>query len=407
MEDRFKDVEEYLAWAKQRVDEAIPKLEEELHNKFLLNVEDVLRGGKRFRPALTLLSAQAIAGEDAWEKAIDYALSVELIHSFSLNVDDILDMDELRRGKPSEWVMFGLIPAFLSGIGGITQAFALGSKNVKAMRVMNETIQAMASGAVKEMVSGNVFRRDFLLNIIILKTGALMATAAQMGAIAVNAPSTVEEAFRKYGLYVGIAYQMQDDLNDIILSLREMKPHGDLRDYRLTMPLYIIHESVPTLGEFIDLFLMRKVTFDTLADRIMGAGGVKLFDAVNNEIENYIGKAIHSINNLTLHEKYKQILFDLPYYMINAMKRELSQQIMKSIQDKKEEKALEEKIESKEEKEELPPYKEWIKTLPPTQIAAVSLLQAGMDDKEVLEKTGITDRELMYLKEMLEKYRES
>jgi len=395
----YEEVKEYLTWAKKVVDEEIPKIEDELHNKFLLNIEDVLRGGKRFRPALTLLSAQAIAGDDAWKKAIDYAIAVEMIHSFSLNIDDILDMDEIRRGKPSEWVMFGLIPAFLAGIGGITQAFALGSKNHKAMRVLNETIQAMASGAVKEMVSGNVFKRDFLINIIILKTGALMATASQMGAIAVNAPSSVEEAFRKYGLYVGIAYQMQDDLNDIILSMRDMTPHGDLKDFRLTMPLYIIHESVPSLKDVIDAFLMKKISFKNFAENLMSAGGANLFSKVNDEIDNYVGKAIHSINGLTLHEKYRKILEDLPYYMVDAMRQELTTEMFKGVRKEVKE------GEKNENKEELPEYSEWIKTLPPTQIAAVSLLQAGMSDEEVIEKTNITDKELTYLKEMLERYK--
>lgn len=399
----YEDVKEYLAWAKETIDKEIPKIGDELRNKFMLDVDDVLRGGKRFRPALTLLSAQAIAGDDAWQKAVDYAIAVEMIHSFSLNIDDILDLDEIRRGKPSEWVTFGLIPAFLAGIGGITQAFALGSKNHRAMKVLNDTIQAMASGAVKEMVTGNIFKRDLLLNIIVLKTGALMATASQMGAIAVNAPSSVEEAFRKYGLYIGIAYQMQDDLNDIILSMKDMEPHGDLRDYRLTMPLYIIHESVPSVKDLIDAFLMRKKTFKDFIGDLIAAGGVNLFQKVNDEIEYYVGKAIHSIEELTLHEKYKSILEDLPYYMIDAMREEVTKEFINLSQKK--EKEPEPEPEKEEKKEELPKYEEWLKTLPPSQIAAVSLIQLGMDDKTVIEKTNITEKELGYLRAMLEKYK--
>ena len=402
----YEHVEEYLQWAKEAVDKEIPKIAKDLKDKFLLDVNDVLRGGKRFRPALTLLSAQAIAGDDAWKNAMDYAIAVEMIHSFSLNIDDILDMDEIRRGKPSEWVVFGLMPAFLSGIGGITQAFALGSKNHEAMKVLNETIQAMASGAVKEMVAGNVFKRDLLMNIIVLKTGALMATASQMGAIAVNAPSAVEEKFRIYGLNVGIAYQIQDDLNDILESLKDGKPHGDLKDFRLTMPLYILHESTPSMADVIDLFLKREITFSKLADKLLSAGGANLFNRVNNEIEGYVERAIKAINDLTLHEKYRDILFDLPYYMVNAMRKEATQQIVSTNKEieKKEVKAVEDKTE-KQKEEELMPYEEWIKTLPPSQIAAASLLQLGLDDKDIMEKTGATEKEIVYLKEMLEKYR--
>lgn len=398
-----ENVKEYLEWAKERINEAIPKVEKDLRDKFMLSVEDVLRGGKRFRPALTLLSAQAIAGDDAWQKAIDYAIAVEMIHSFSLNIDDILDMDEIRRGKPSEWVVFGLIPAFLTGIGGITQAFSLGSKNHKAMKVLNETIQAMASGAVKEMVSGNVARRDLLLNIITLKTGALMATATQMGAIAVNAPSSIEEAFRKYGLNIGIAYQMQDDLNDIFESMKDFKPHGDLRDFRMTMPLYIIHENVPSLKDVIDLFVARKIDFESFMQRFSSAG-MNLFPLINNEIENYADRAILYIKDLTLHEKYKSILTDLPYYMIDAMKQESLQEIKQMTKEKAKEKKESIKSEEVKEKTKEIPYDEWLKTLSPTLIAATTLLQTGMSDEDVVSKTDITDKELTYIKEMLAKY---
>lgn len=393
----YENVKEYLEWARKKVDEEIPKLADELKETFLLDVEDVFRGGKRFRPSLTLLVAQAIAGKDAWKDAIDYALAIEMIHSFSLNVDDILDMDTIRRGRPSEWVVHGLLPAFLTGIGGITQAFSLGSKNHKAMQVLNETIQAMASGAVKEMITGNVFKRDFLLNIIVLKTGALMATATQMGAIAVGAPSYVEEAFRKYGLNVGIAYQMQDDLNDIIVSIRDGEPKGDLRDHRLTLPLYIIHNSVPSLATVIDLFLNRKISFKNFADKFLTAGGLDLFGKVNDEIENYIGKAIHSIKDLELQEEYKEILTDLPYYMIDAMRKEALEKWRRPL------KKVEIEEEEEEEEESLS-YEDWIKTLPPTLIAATSLLQMKLSDEDIIEKTGITDKELEYLKEMLKKY---
>ena len=401
----YENVEKYLDWVRDTFAKEIPKLEDDLRDKFMLDVEDVLRGGKRFRPALALLSAQAIAGEEAWKDSIDYAIAVEMIHSFSLNIDDILDADEMRRGKPSEWVMFGLIPAFLAGIGGITQAFALGSNNHKAMKVLNETIQAMASGAVKEMVSGNVFKRDFLLNIIILKTGALMATASQMGAIAVNAPSNVEEAFRKYGLYTGIAYQMQDDLNDILLSMQDSTPHGDLKSYRLTMPLYILHESTPSLGDAIDLFLDRKISFSHLSDKLIAAGGVKLFSSVNDEIENYVGKAIHSINGLNLDDEYKQILQDLPYYMINKMKAELVRD-MKQAATLKKAKEEEKKPELEEKKDNTLPYDEWLKTLPPRSIAAVSLMQVGVSDEDIINKTSITEKELNILKTMYKMYQE-
>ena len=407
----YEEVEEYLNWVKKVFEEETPKLENELKNKFLLNVEDVLRGGKRFRPALALLSAQAIKGKDAWKKTIDYAIAVEMIHSFSLNIDDILDIDEIRRGKPSEWALFGLIPAFLSGIGGITQAFSLGGNNIKAMRVLNETIQAMASGAVKEMVTGNVFKRDFLINIIILKTGALMATSSQMGAIAVNAPSNVEEAFRKYGLYVGIAYQMQDDLNDILLSMRDMSPHGDLKSFKLTMPLYILHESVPSLKDTIDLFLNKEISFKSLADKMMAAGGVKLFTSINSNIENYLERAVHSLNGLRLDSEYKNILNDLPFYMIGKMKAEITKSMVegKSQTVKEDEMKSTEpdtkKADAEETKDHTISYDEWVKTLPTSNIAAIYLLQTGTDNKDVMDKTGITEEEIEMLKKGLEKFK--
>ena len=237
-----------------------------------------------------------------------------------------------------------------------------------------------------------------------------MATSSQMGAIAVNAPSSVEEAFRKYGLYVGIAYQMQDDLNDILMSMRDMSPHGDLKSFKLTMPLYILHESVPSLKDTIDLFLNKEISFKSLADKMMSAGGVKLFTSINNSIENYLERAVHSLNGLVLDSEYKNILNDLPFYMINKMKSEVTESIIKQ-KSKKDEYSAAEPEESNTPEADTEKsdnytisYDDWVKTLPTSNIAAIYLLQTGTDNKDVMNKTGITEEELGMLKKGLEKF---
>jgi geranylgeranyl diphosphate synthase, type II len=204
----------------------------------------VMAGGKRFRPVLTLASAEAVgaaAGIDeaaARERALPAACAIELIHTYSLVHDDLpaMDNDTLRRGRPTSHVVFGEGMAILAGDGLLTLAFEvmgsdpiftdseeLGSDPVRRLRALG--VIARAAGATG-MVGGQAIDleavgqagqldAESLRAMHARKTGALITAAAVSGAILAGAPDTLVGAIRRYAVELGLAFQIVDDILDV------------------------------------------------------------------------------------------------------------------------------------------------------------------------------------------------
>ncbi|MBM4391237.1 MAG: polyprenyl synthetase family protein [Deltaproteobacteria bacterium] len=173
----------------------------------------ILTGGKRIRPLLALASCEAAGAPFA--AAIDAAVAVELLHTYSLVHDDLpaMDDDDLRRGRPTTHKVYGEAVAILVGDALLTEAFA---RIAASPRLVSEL--AMAGGA-RGMVGGqyrdieNLARDlDALVLLHRLKTGALIRGAVRMGAIAGGA--TDLERVTAYGEAMGLAFQVADDLLD-------------------------------------------------------------------------------------------------------------------------------------------------------------------------------------------------
>ncbi|MDI6689395.1 MAG: polyprenyl synthetase family protein [Actinomycetota bacterium] len=185
-------------------------------------------GGKRFRPVLTLLSAETF--ECAPEGVLPTACAIEYIHTYSLIHDDLpaIDNDDLRRGQPTCHVLFGEDIAILAGDALFAEAFYLVSAKqqtddpLKIIRVIGEL--ASASGA-RGMVGGQVMdvlssgrRVDFAtLNFIHThKTGELIKAAARVGAILAGASEEELAIITEYAHHLGLAFQITDDILDVV-----------------------------------------------------------------------------------------------------------------------------------------------------------------------------------------------
>lgn len=313
----------YIVETRNKINEWLNKESKKIEEEFNIKAKYFVRGGKRFRPILTVLVAQAL-DENGIDKARDFALAVEFMQSFSLAADDIIDHDETRRGQPAAWVIEGLGKAFFAAIGGLVTSVQYLFTSPNALKIGVQTLQAMARGAINELSELKPFTRDFLINTIILKTGVLFATATQLGAIAVDAPMSVEEKFRKYGLNLGIAYQIQDDLNDIVKSIKSGKPVGDISMRNMTYGLYLIHENLPDLEKIVDDFIHGKMSQIDFITAIAPAG-MDIVRTIRAEIRSYIKKAIDEINGLDLIEPYKTYLFDMPSYVVDALASEIEE----------------------------------------------------------------------------------
>lgn len=177
-------------------------------------------GGKRMRPLLTLLSAN-IYGEHI-EKAINAAIAIEVFHNFTLLHDDIMDKASLRRGRQTVHVKWNENSAILSGDAMLILAYQTlcGGCNTESLYAQLEEFNKVSMEVCQgqqydmEFESRSAVRMDEYLEMIRLKTAVLMASALKMGAIAQGASVQQQQAVYDFGINLGLAFQIQDDLLD-------------------------------------------------------------------------------------------------------------------------------------------------------------------------------------------------
>ncbi len=185
----------------------------------------ILAGGKRIRPVLTLEFAR-LCGLD-WHLALPVGCALELVHTYSLIHDDLpcMDDDDLRRGKPTNHKVYGETLAVLAGDALQPEAFRLmltAPELSAQQRAECALILARAAGA-DGMVAGQVLDtlhhltgREEIAGMHRLKTGAMIAGACELGAAAAGAGETLRQAAREYGYALGLAFQIRDDMLDVM-----------------------------------------------------------------------------------------------------------------------------------------------------------------------------------------------
>lgn len=186
----------------------------------------LVNGGKRLRPVFALEFAKACSGDA--EECLPLACALEYIHTYSLIHDDLpcMDDDDLRRGKPSCHKQFDEATALLAGDALLTHAFEIISnsdlsddKKIKAISLLaqNSGVTGMIGGQVIDLIfeKGNPSVRE-ILTVYKLKTGALISAACLMGCISAGATQEQMAAASKFAYSLGIAFQIQDDILDII-----------------------------------------------------------------------------------------------------------------------------------------------------------------------------------------------
>lgn len=312
------DTKQYMEYAYNilhpEIQEEVLKLQK---NLFDLPLHQLV-GGKHFRPILVMLCCQACGGRIS--NAITPAQSMEFLHQSSLIHDDILDEDRTRRGEEATHVSFGIKEAVLIGDAAFTQAAKLLiSLSKKEILIGMDAGFKMFKGAVQEALIQGLKDHPYK-QIIKLKTASLFASSAQLGAISADAPPNWEEACRVYGKNLGMAYQITDDLVDILVSVKTGTPTGDLKEFRPTYPLFCMYMANPELKSLFGKFCAGTSKFDDLAAAISrDKSGVK---KCQKDIEEYIAHAIKAISILPA-SVYRGLLEDIPLLMIEAMAKEL------------------------------------------------------------------------------------
>lgn len=235
------------------IDDSLSKLEPESlyeSSEYLIKA-----GGKKFRPALTLLSCQAVGGKP--EKALKAAAAIELTHTFSLIHDDIMDNDDTRRGKPAVHKVWGEPLAILAGDSLFAKSFELLSQSaedniayervVDALQVLTNSCINICEGQALDMAFEDTFNvtKDEYMNMIYKKTGDLITASTTIGAIMGGASSNEIQALRTYGKQIGLAFQIQDDYIDLTGNESIGKPVGsDLVEGKKTlMVVYALEKA--------------------------------------------------------------------------------------------------------------------------------------------------------------------
>lgn len=194
----------------------------------------IAAGGKRFRPALVLLTARMLGADDA--AAMPAACAIEMIHTYSLIHDDLpaMDNDDLRRGRPTSHKVFGEAMAILAGDALLTEAFVVLSRPNERLsadqqiRVVHELAAAagacgMAGGQVADLLAERDPSCPFGVETIHrLKTGRMIEAAVAMGAIIGGAAADDLARLRDYGRSVGLAFQIADDILDTQATTDQM-----------------------------------------------------------------------------------------------------------------------------------------------------------------------------------------
>lgn len=242
-------LKKYSAGVDREIEKALDTVDPE--NLYNASKHLIKAGGKKIRPALVLLTAEAVGGNI--EGAYKTAAAVELIHTFSLIHDDIMDEDEMRRGKPSVHTMWGEPMAILAGDILFSLAFELvaqtqvddvpANRVIKALNTVVDACIKICEGQACDMSFEEKFDvgESEYLNMIYKKTAALIAAATKSGAIIGGGTAEQVEALSQYGELIGMAFQIQDDYLDVVSDEEELgKPVGsDIVEGKMT--LMVVH----------------------------------------------------------------------------------------------------------------------------------------------------------------------
>ena len=204
-------------------------------------------GGKRVRPLVTLLAFNAFGGTRG-EDILDIATAIELIHGATLLHDDIIDGADFRRGRESAYKRFGLAPTLVTGDFLFIKAFEFAGK-------FDETVVQWTADACTQLTEGEILQGSLsrngtvtaenYLDIVERKTASLFQTGAKLGAYLAGAAEEEISTMGQYGLNLGIAFQMMDDVLDVV-------GHKDLLGKAIGMDLRDGNPSLPIVLSLLD-----------------------------------------------------------------------------------------------------------------------------------------------------------
>ncbi len=272
----------------------------------------IINGGKRLRPFLVIKSYN-IFNKDNIDIILPIAAAIELTHNFTLIHDDIMDDDDYRHGVPTVHKSYNIPLAILAGDLLIVKAFHLITENsvnvgldkdkaIQIVKRLAESCMAISIGQVLDisLAKNNKFPSiSEYIEMIKKKTGVLFETAAEIGALAGGASMKDLKNLREYGMNIGIAFQLVDDLIGVAGdSTLTRKPVGnDIREGKKTLPILLALDRVSKDDKerILKVFGNKSATISAIKDVVSIIINSKIDELVRLEARNYIESALRSI----------------------------------------------------------------------------------------------------------------
>jgi octaprenyl-diphosphate synthase len=277
-------------------------------------------GGKRLRPALVILAASACG----YSGTAQYQLAavVEFIHTATLLHDDVVDESQLRRGRATANSLFGNPASVLVGDFLYSRAFQMMVEldDIRVMQVLANATNAIAEGEVLQLLNchdAGLGEQDYL-RVIRSKTAKLFEAAGQLGAIVGNASPEVEQGLGRYGLHLGTAFQLIDDVLDYSGDHAETGKNlgDDLAEGKATLPLiYAMRHGTPEQSAVIRAAVERG-GLDEFAPVLVAVRETGALDYARRQAEGEADRAISALESLP-RSTYRDSLIQLAAFAVD------------------------------------------------------------------------------------------
>ena len=280
-------------------------------------------GGKRVRPALTILSNYAVGGDGSRYNSIRMATVMEFLHTATLVHDDVIDKADLRRKRPTVNALYGNETAVLMGDWLYMSAFetSLAERSLPILDILTSVTRKMTEGELLQLTllgHADVTEAQYF-DVLKRKTAYLFSASCEIGSILGAASEKQQTSLRDYGLNLGTAFQLIDDLLDFTSSEDALgKAAGaDLLGGKVTLPLIYLREAEPQTLEMVQTVL-REGKYDTVTQEDLREAMVRTgaLEKARARADEYAENACSALDNLP-ESDYCDSLRALPAYILN------------------------------------------------------------------------------------------
>src|SRR5439155_1116734 len=305
-------------------------VEEEFERQARSNIQviayigDYLRrsGGKRVRPALTILSNYVVGGDGANYSSIRMATVMEFLHTATLVHDDVIDKADTRRNRPSINSEFGNQTAVLMGDWLYMSAFetSLAERSLPILDILTAVTRRMTEGELLQLtlLGRTDISEEQYFDVIARKTAYLFSACCEIGSLLGGANALTQNMMRDYGMNLGIAFQLVDDLLDFVSSEEVLgKPAGaDLLEGKVSLPLIFLLQRAPEFRNDIQRVIAegnyRSVSRMSLLNALESSGALALAQARAVEYAEAARSALDGLNE----SPYANALSAIPAYIV-------------------------------------------------------------------------------------------